>query len=590
MTQRKLLVVVDNNATFAVHVWRYLTGPMEFGLGADALESFERTTPDGSLKLRWFGPHYEAARAVQDGGSGDAMSYLRKRFKQQCTDHDREVWCILDVRGLRGSDRTRPKWEDYHKEFLSWKSSDPSRIWVMSSYGDRDWRSAPAIRAKVVETLDSFARKMDLPFDKEVGRSERAEDEFNVLVTGAGFELADKNAYGEAIGFPTTAALLHAMNLPGEPQNPDAEALTRFPLRWPAGDIESAVENYDLDAWWDAMFAFVMRNDVPEHRGFDELSLREAFRHSFLEYDFGHQRQSLIAAKLGWDYWLTTNYARFADRAADMVGNTAKVRRRWRAITTSIEADAVAPDLACSTTDLARKHRILVKLHGDIGHVWTMAIAGKDKLPNSSLQVRPQLHRMYAAAESMLVASLWGRANRPRLCRWSVVGHGLRDKALVRLIAAVIQRSPPSIHHIIVPVGGESVRSKDTLEHRLAELEARFDEALGASQAAELREAKTSAGEPRVEIDKSYFMRSALEYMTTISTVHPASEEKEMQESGAKKPDSPLQPPPSGPSGSPMDSPPDPDEQLERTAEFRVVGSTDQSSEQDPRTGSGNND
>lgn len=515
MSQRKLLIVVDDNVNFAVRVWRYLTGPMEYGFTRSPLSEFERIAPDDSFKLYWFGPKREQAL--------NASTPLIETFLAKCTDPNRETWCVLDKRGLRGRNRSYPTWFTYYQAFVERFGEKADRIWVMSSYGDLRWASTPSVRPKTVESLEALRNEMKLSFGQAVSEA-REEREFNVLVTGAGFELADgQNRCGVSVGFPDTATLLNTtMRFLG--QKP-AKSSHDFPVPFDAEAISTLARKKDLDAWCDAVLSTRAQLKPTKEAGFDELEFREAFRRSLLEHDFGHQRQSLIAAQLGWDYWLTTNYSRFADRAIDDVASSRREARPWRAITTSIEADAVAPELAGSRTkDFAENNRILVKLHGDVGHVWTMAVAGQDKKSDSKLDVRPQLHRMYAAAEAMLLSSLWARharARQPTLCRWSIVGHGLRDEALVRLIATVIQRSPSDLSHEIVHVTGSRLSNDGSDESRRRRREEQimstFRAAFGERYAAELFNTREEVQWLRVGFPCPE--GSALEYMARLSSL-----------------------------------------------------------------------
>jgi hypothetical protein len=505
MSAIERLIVVDDNWRFAVHVFRYLTGAMEFSFPASPPETYERVSPDGRLEVHWHNPRKEGTVEFRERCRRHSLSGGADR---RAATSAIEVWCAIDVRFVPG--REGEDWSAYRREFVGlFGETNARRAWMVSSYGYRG--AEPAVRPKTVETLRALAHAMRLDATLPVPPDIMVEEgtAVRVLVTGAGFELKEskrEGSIGVSIGCPPTKELVEGMRPEGKPLpklEPAAPCELLLPLPYEAKGLEAAAKRGDLDDYWDALIShFPTLEGDPAVR---EVAWREAFRRAFLVHDFGHQTQSLIAARMGWDYWLTTNYTRFADRAIEMASDRPG-RRPWRAITTPIEADAVAP-FAGPTDDLAKGARIIVKLHGDIGHAWTMAVAGRDKRPDSTLAVRPQLHRMYAVAQTMLLGSLWRRQS-PR-CLWHIVGHGLQDKSLVHLMAAVIERSPVDTKHEIVYA---KPRREEDPPFGVDDLVACFTDASEERVAETLR--KTD-GSRRVSVE--VVARTALQHMSRIA-------------------------------------------------------------------------
>jgi hypothetical protein len=500
MSAKKLLVVVDDNRRFAVHVWRQLTGAMEFGFAGSHNAPFRRTSADDALEVEWYNP--------REGNPDDYAQLLRASQS--------DLWTIIDVRGVPSrSGQTGKGWLEYQKTFIDLhdaKEKAREKVWIMSAYGSQEWDEHTHVRPKTIESLRALQQAMDLCRElRTPSEPPDARSHVNILVTGAGFELVEQTLAGVSIGCPDTSRLLWWMKSPVPPMEKEPAAEEKrppYPVHFDDDAIKEPARKRYLDDYWDALLGHLHLPKVrsPEGARREELSWREAFRRVFLAYDVGHQIQSLAAAQLPWDYWLTTNYTRFADRAIDMAGDGV-LSRPWRAINTSIEADAVAP-FAGSDADLALAERIIVKLHGDIGHVWTMAIAGQDKQVDSKLFVRPELHRMYAVAEVMLLGTLWRRQAID--CTWHVVGHGLGDHALQRLIGTVIQRSPPRAQHHLILVGPVTTGTVgEATDGATLELSRRFDQA-GQAEVAE----RLLTGD-RISARREPF--SALEYMTRLA-------------------------------------------------------------------------
>jgi hypothetical protein len=466
MIGAKRLVVVDDNPRFVVHVWRQLTAVMEFGFpslppstAGEPERRFECISPDGLLVVQWHNPNKQGLDAFI-----------------ACFKDGREPWALIDVRGVRTSGGASVEgWRMYYDAFNSLSGASKERVRVVSSYGPRGWGTNPPVHPKTVDSLRALCAAM-LP-DARHCSSVSDRTHRNVLITGAGFEFRDETQWGESIGYPSTTALLNwmmttqgASPLPID-GTPNLGKGPGYPVPFDNRELREAAKDERLDDYWNALLSHLYAIKEPTRQAqAKELAWREAFRRAFIAYDIGHQIQSLLAAKLNWDFWLTTNYTRFADRAIDLIND--RDDPPWRSITTSIEEGATAAQ-AHWHGSTAEQERVLVKLHGDIGHVWTMAIAGHDKQPHSQLFVRPELYRMYALAESMLLRSMW----QPQLetCTWHIVGHGLRDVALLRLIATVILRSSRVTHSILLVSPETHAKDKPTIW--LQQLKAKFRDA-----------------------------------------------------------------------------------------------------------------
>jgi hypothetical protein len=299
----------------------------------------------------------------------------------------------------------------------------------------------------------------------------------------------------------------------------------------------SAARRLTLDEWWNEVLRgapALVEKPGERDAGSDEdyrvdvrakeRELREAFRSVFVRYDFGQLLQALCAAQLDWTLWLTTNYTRFAERALgasahwreqlgsssfskiDIEGQEAVFpvlrgahragtngeregsRRPYRTIDTSAEAVDLMRELeADAATKIQRRSRLLFKLHGDITHLRTMAIAGEDKEAYSQLSLPvDDLHMVYSCAGSFLSRFLLERRNQLGEARfgrekltWHIVGHGLQDKVLCDLISRV-RRSVPDLRmefRVVQPAGTAAKKAEEYLCSAL-------EKAVGAPQTA----------------------------------------------------------------------------------------------------------
>ena len=231
-----------------------------------------------------------------------------------------------------------------------------------------------------------------------------------------------------------------------------------------------------LDAWWDAVLLALedaaRRPGPPASEDDDpkwlkqrverkvqvqrlERSLREAWRRALASYDFGQLSQCISAAQLNWFAWLSTNYTRFADRgiALDRYWQTQQdegaevppeecAAREWRIVDTESEASFLLKELEYREASAVRQDsKLLFKLHGDITHLRTMAIARHDKEPWSPLTYEVEgLHLLYPTAELFLTRYL---QEKPGPIRWHIVGHGMKDSSLLDLIVKVLRYGRP---------------------------------------------------------------------------------------------------------------------------------------------------
>lgn len=328
----------------------------------------------------------------------------------------------------------------------------------------------------------------------------------HVLVTGAGSEMED-TTFGSscALGLPDTGQVLeHVLGDLGlDPKLPTLgdRAFQPFPvprryLHTKQGErLKQRALKRDLDVYWNELLRLeselnLGENDagtlasrklrIAEH----ESHLRDAFRNRLRSKDWGHLPQLIHAAGLSWDVWLSTNYTRFADRAL----NTFRIwynEHEWNVISTSSEASRLLRSLlheGLGGTPPAEEEpreeseafqRYLFKLHGDIAHLTTMAIAGHDKelFTPFSFPV-DSLHHVYLAAYNYLRRRIrrWvdysgGRGKRRGRSRkekkyvvWHIVGHSLFDRLLVNIIAGL--SSEPGVEHLYLLVAPTFPRKK----------------------------------------------------------------------------------------------------------------------------------
>lgn len=336
----------------------------------------------------------------------------------------------------------------------------------------------------------------------------------HILVTGAGFDRGGKVPV-RGLGSPSTTQLLNeALSRLDEdlwdPESKDAKGVDptlSFPVpsRLFRRDDENvppmgvdhrdwrsfirAAEKGDLDSYWEYFLRLELeRHGAPQHaRVFDKIAaatreqlLREEFQGALALHDWGLTRQVIDAVTEDrFEVWLTTNYTRFPNRALDILGiardRGGGAHRPWRVLSTSNEAtvhlrrllheDAIpgARPADGSTRHAANAdgpkptNRYLFKLHGDIPHVTTMALAASDKEVYSPLSMPiDSLHWLYTTAKKHLEALIQTEG---RDVVWHIVGHGLKDRLLVDLLVRTFRAT--GRHHDFVIVGWNPSKLKD---------------------------------------------------------------------------------------------------------------------------------
>lgn len=526
-TQVLDLVVVDDVCRFPLHVWRHLAGSFAFGIGdlgaKEGEEIFEDKgqpsglpTPSGRARVWW----------VNAGGST-----WTARLETILGKTSRPRRFLLDVRGPSPKAKRKSGYElrkaldllashgvKIESETME---SETGEVLLVSSYEmippawDHPESGGPVyfqVHPKAGETLDLVRRwvqevaEPQKPPSRSSGRKPRPACR-HVLVTGAGFELAATTPpHLRHPGIPRTPELvnltLKGESHPGrEPTYPPGTSEDSEPTPFQVYEDQvalggkqgsphpllEAARSADLDDYWNQLLQLELEWAAREESDAEGIAsakhaasrrehhLREAFRGRFLRDDWGFLPQAVMAARMPWLAWLSTNYTRFADRAIDL-GRTSpptdkeppagKERpERWRIVSTSNEATHLIRELlhrrgddeaarAAKGTSEGRpdRPRYLFKLHGDVSHLTTMAIAGHDKDLYSPLSFPvDSLHHVYTAAELFLERTL-DRAGAPVV--WHLVGHGLKDRLLVELLARVVRRSRG--RHLLVLVAPKS--------------------------------------------------------------------------------------------------------------------------------------
>ncbi|HSK79298.1 MAG TPA: SIR2 family protein [Thermoanaerobaculia bacterium] len=501
------LIVVDDRNDFALSVWRYVTRTVGIDFDHEEAETAAESSKgwlkedtnfdssDGEICFRWIEANETCCQKLR--------SFLAK------VPSGRGIYLLIDVKGKKDS--------GYDAEILCRDlrlfSEKRSIEWqVVSSYPSSKRIEGRQVQRKSIDTLGRVRRKLyeGPPVSRAVPKESPGSDPRSrarhILVTGAGFEIVDKRG---GFGMPPTREVLKGMGPPfriqeevTQGETPETERrdggdpvdfwidLKSFHYRWGdqwsegfpipyglawEGPLEKALKrsakNGELDLYWDIILEESLRHrlgaavtrikpgvrdqekSIALHR---ERRMREAFRKSILDHDWGYMNQSLAAAKLHWHAWLTTNYTKFADRALHLVDDRRKDDPQapyWRIISTASEANiSVREDTGSKIKESGAEGRncqYLFKLHGDIAHLHTMAVAGHDKdLVNPLCVPVESLYQIYAAADRFLRNSLWNAKERTVI--WHLVGHGLQDIRLFKLIQSVCSRSAPRVRHIFL--------------------------------------------------------------------------------------------------------------------------------------------
>lgn len=442
--ERWNIVVLDDRKEFAIHVWRYLDRSLgigtrpEDGSGEDWMPE-QRILPllNGMNQFCWL----------------HADSHWQEKLAPfvEAIDKGWNLFAVIDVVGEKGSLYDPEKVISHLAQTGRSHSGKPGQIdsVVVSAYHvGAPIHDEVEVRPKSRATLKEIRQRLDLG----KGSAPEAPRARHILVTGAGFELRNpRGGFGMLPTYRIMEVMRHPFQLLADGQQADdAKRDVIFLERGkglprPRGkdwdgivSLRNAAEENQLDRYWDILLAEDLRRTLGEFSSMEtyereavaarallgERNKREAFRASIREHDWGHLNQSLDAAGLRWHAWLTTNYTRFADRAIALVDPSS-----WRIISTAAEANTAVRE---DNWQLNIRHRYLFKLHGDVGHLHTMAIAGHDKDTLSPLSVPiDDLHQIYASAERFLRFSLKAPAE---LVVWHIVGHALGDHRLIGLI------------------------------------------------------------------------------------------------------------------------------------------------------------
>ena len=487
------VVVIDDKVQVALYAWRELGRVPGFGSAevqdeeaARLFQSGPLETPDREFAIWWV--------SAEKGFSPELAGVMDRLPKEDA------VHFLVDVRGPVTRDTTDGyNWQNAVKEISERRGGAfPNRIWLVSSYehGVRIFESGGSHPFEILDKTPETFRTLRKKFygSTEIGEAEHEKDQgIHILVTGAGFEVKDRPEE-QRLGTPRTWRLLEqwidssfgegsskymAHDEQGKPIG--------FPIprsfkgkEWQA--LHDAAKASNLDNYWSLLLEAARKEvhtnyskgllsdsgeataDVALAKAQREYKLREDFRQEFVRDDWGYLPQAIAAASLPWSVWLSTNYTRFADRAIALVSRLADNHtfRPWRTIEVSEEAERLSRQILHEGDEPSLdSERTLVKLHGDLGHVLTMAIAGEDKTFLSRL---PSFAPLYLAAQD----SLERRSHSARDITWHIVGHGLKDELLLRVIERVY-RSEPWKHRFVVvdpATGGENQLGEHPV-HRL---------------------------------------------------------------------------------------------------------------------------
>lgn len=479
------VIVVDDVRRFALYVWRYLSRCVGFGTGDISSDvdvcpfwnggPVPLATPAGETQVWW----------VDTAGREDKGTWLEQLDKVLVRVGASGRCCFLvDVRWPRRPDgsRTGDVLEvlgELVDRGIKVSNGSTTQVLLVSSYhtAPRAFREGEPLRIhpKSPDTLERlWSRRLPSP-----SRRRSKPRALHLLVTGAGFELKDPAQKFLTLGTRFTDSVLEEVllrcSLPGELGRQGRFCCPDKYSQQPEGSrLRNAAVRGDLDTFWDELLRLELeepRRKRPQKGRPDkvqasrrEYELREAFRRQFLSDDWGFLNQALDASGIpGLTAWLTTNYTRFADRAIDLRVAHAP-RETWRIVSTSSEAERLLQELLHTSRQRSAKidgARFLFKLHGDLAHLLTMAIAGHDKEIYSPLSLPiTSLHPIYTAAEHYLKRRLEGAED--FVC-WHVVGHGLRDELLVDLVRNVCQATSRAKHGFLIvdpyPAGpGEILR------------------------------------------------------------------------------------------------------------------------------------
>lgn len=469
------LFVIDNSHRFVLHAWRYLSQNIGVGIGEQSkrwISPWTELSTDCGVGSLWWIPADHRDR-VDDAREKTFSDEAGRQKLYEILQHDVDKGGIFFIIDADQGGAGRTSLEAIHREvreLVGRAGKELTQVLFVSAHSAGHRKQIP-VHPKARETFRDLRRELGVEAYRE--KFDEPKDTMHILVTGAGFEI--RGEYG-GFGLPPTPDLLYGMGHPFTRNSASDNSLIRlgkgsgYPVpvfgscdrenRERLERIEESAENGDLDQYWNNLLHMGIDNmlkslattqgDERDHVMAESIQqerrMREAFRQSLLRYDWGHMKQSIFAARLPWHAWLTTNYTHFANRAIDLVEATRSAengaRRSWRIIATASEARSAEQALVASRNrdrQPARRPdqqpaRHLFKLHGDLGDLHTMAIAGFDKEIFSPLGVKVEsLGQIYANAENFLLRSLPHDTH----LVWHIVGHSLNDMRLCQLIASV---------------------------------------------------------------------------------------------------------------------------------------------------------
>jgi len=492
------IVVADDVCRFALYVWRYLSRSIGFGTsdvpndpGDDSAFQNGRTlislpTAARDADVWWIN--------IKNETWGEDLDVLLDKIGKEMPR-----LFLVDVRGPYGSGdagklvnrlvRKNIKVSDNDKDsevlFVSSYSVAPIPVWLE----DGGEPLHIGVHSKSPETLEWIFRRTHSVADP------RKASFLQVLVTGAGFEIHDQSMVCRRLGMRSTADVLEkTLNATFDAKAGGGSGFSLPQIHSKKRSLQTAARTKDLDRYWNELLLLELSRIAKEERGNrreekptvgqvklhasrHEYRLREDFRQQFLADDWGFLGQALNVLKMKEDQglvaWLTTNYTRFADRAIELwtLHNKRKGGMRgpaWRIISTGSEAERLLREFLHNTqrteghSERDGVECMLFKLHGDLAHLLTMAIAGHDKNISSPLSLPISgLHSVYVAADLHLKRCL----ARKEQVLWHIVGHGLKDNLLVEVLVDVCRDNPEQ--HCFVVVDPISPKGKEILSKRL---------------------------------------------------------------------------------------------------------------------------
>lgn len=507
---RWIVIVVDDSADFALRVWRY----MNRSLGTDVVNPQRQPGAEGRIV-----PFVDGLHSFAWVRANRHWEVQLRPLVDQASDGSWRLLAIVDVVGEEGYEyRQVVKCLDEYPVAMA-RGSIECRL--VSAYDAGLPGPGRVVLPKTRETLRELRAAVYPQATRE--QREPSRSVRHVLVTGAGFEI--ENGRGGS-GLPATRELVEQLADPFEVVDKEPELIDRqtiYLVKNPEGfprptvipwgqsavdELESSGGLRNLDVYWDILLRHELNQRLgsllttePKDRESRiaealkaERRMREAFRAVVQRHDWGHLNQTVAATSLNWHAWLTTNYTRFADRAL------AALPGRWQVISTETEALASIRenDGEADPSNHSPSKQFLFKLHGDIGHLLTMAIAGYDKDIFSSLSAPvDSLYQVYAAAERYLRRSM----AKCKAVVWHLVGHALGDRRLLELILRTCEETTTIRRNVFLVVNPQPNAPVEKLTHHLGRAAARV----------------TKSGPVRTKFGQIWYRRlTAEEYMARL--------------------------------------------------------------------------